>query len=75
MSQYTLYTMDNCPYCRAAKDLLERKKLSYREIRVPLDDDAQWDALEKRTGMKTMPQIFEDEKLIGGYDELRRYLK
>lgn len=71
MSSYTVYTMDNCPYCKAAKALLERKDLKYHEIRVPMSDDAQWDALEKRTGMKTMPQIFKDDQLVGGYTELK----
>jgi glutaredoxin len=35
-----------------------------------MDDEAQWEALEKRSGMKTMPQIFVGDRLIGGYTDL-----
>ncbi len=66
----TVYTMDHCPYCERAKALLTQKGVPYKEVRVPMDDDAQWDALEKRSGLKTMPQIFNGEALIGGYNDL-----
>lgn len=69
-AKVTVYTMDHCPYCERAKELLKRRGITYAEIRVPMDDDAQWDALEKKTGMKTMPQILNGEKLIGGYTDL-----
>jgi glutaredoxin 3 len=62
--------MDFCPYCERAKSLLKQRGVAYDEIRVPMDDDAQWDALEKKTGMKTMPQILHGERLIGGYNDL-----
>ena len=66
----TVYTMDYCPYCERAKALLQRKSIAFEEIRLSEDDDSAWDALEKRSGMKTMPQIFADDQLIGGYTEL-----
>jgi glutaredoxin len=37
---------------------------------VAEDDDAKWDELFARSGMKTMPQIFNGEDLIGGYSQL-----
>ena len=63
-----LYTTSNCPYCRAAKDLLGQKGIAYREIDVSEGDD--FDALVKKTGWKTVPQIFIDGTLIGGFKEL-----
>ncbi|MDR3608606.1 MAG: glutaredoxin domain-containing protein [Oligoflexia bacterium] len=69
-TQVTVYTMQNCPYCLRAKELLKRRDVAFKEVLVPMDDDAQWDALEKRSGMKTMPQIFAGDRLIGGYSEL-----
>lgn len=63
-----IYTTAYCPYCRAAKDLLKGKGIEFREIDV--SDDALFDALVKRTGWKTVPQIFFDDKLVGGYREL-----
>lgn len=70
MAKVTVYTMDFCPYCDRAKALLKQRGIDYQEVRVPMDDDAQWEALEKKTGMKTMPQILHGERLIGGYNDL-----
>lgn len=65
-----LYTMDFCPFCERAKALLKQRGVDFEEIRVAYEDDAMWDDLERRSGMKTMPQIFDGEKVIGGYNEL-----
>lgn len=69
-SDVVVYTMQYCPYCESAKRLLKQRGISYTETLVGDDDDAAWTALEKRSGMKTMPQIFKGERLIGGYQEL-----
>ena len=66
----TIYTMDHCPYCERAKKLMTERAVPYEEKRVPMDDDAQWDALEKKSGLKTMPQIFYGDRLIGGFNDL-----
>ena len=66
----TVYTMDYCPYCERAKALLKSKGIAYEEVRLGEDDDQAWDDLEKKSGMKTMPQIFAGESLIGGYTQL-----
>ncbi|MCM0607345.1 MAG: glutaredoxin 3 [Xanthomonadaceae bacterium] len=70
MSKVTVYTMDYCPYCVAAKNLLKQHNIPFDEIKFAEDDDASWDMLEKKSGMKTMPQIFNGDELIGGYNEL-----
>lgn len=70
MEKVTVYTMDYCPYCERAKALLKQRDVPYSEVRVPMDDEAQWDALEKKTGMKTMPQILHGDKVIGGFSDL-----
>jgi glutaredoxin 3 len=69
-AKVTVYTMDFCPFCERAKGLLKERGIAYEEINVPMSDEAQWDALEKKTGMKTMPQILHGEKLIGGFSDL-----
>ncbi len=69
-NKITVYTMEFCPFCVRAKDLLKQRGLHFEEILLSMDDDASWDALEKKTGMKTMPQILHGEKLIGGYNDL-----
>jgi len=64
----TIYTTNNCPYCHAAKNLLKGKGVKFEEIDV--SDDEEFDKLVDRTGFQTVPQIFVNEKLIGGYREL-----
>ncbi len=66
----TIFTKAFCPFCVLAKDLLKKRGIEYQEILVRDDDDAAWDRLYKISGMKTMPQIFHKDKLIGGYTEL-----
>jgi glutaredoxin 3 len=69
-AKVTVYTMEHCPFCLRAKDLLKRRGVDFKEILLPMDDDAQWDELEKKSGMKTMPQIFHGDRLIGGFQDL-----
>ena len=66
----TIYTTPACPFCHAAKDLLHSKGVSFREIDV--SDDAEFDALIRRTGWKTVPQIFIGDRMIGGFRELSK---
>ncbi len=63
-----VYTTPYCPYCDAAKRLLNKKGLSFEEIDVSDFEEKQ--ALKERTGWRTVPQIFINEKMIGGYQEL-----
>lgn len=65
-----VYTMHSCPYCQRAKALLQQRGIPFQEILLEEEDDASWEALEKKSGMKTMPQIFHGETLIGGYTQL-----
>lgn len=69
-SRVIVYTTEYCPFCMRAKDLLKRRGVDFREIPVSIDDEEKWDELEKKSGMKTMPQIFLDETLVGGFTEL-----
>jgi glutaredoxin 3 len=70
MAKVTVYTMESCPYCLRAKDLLKQRGIAFQEKLLPMDDDGAWEELEKKSGMKTMPQIFSGETLVGGYREL-----
>lgn len=69
-SNVTVYTMKYCPYCDSAKALLKQRGVPFEEIVLDTSDDTAWDELYKRSGMRTMPQIFAGERLIGGYSEL-----
>ncbi len=63
-----VYTTSSCPFCDAAKRLLNSKGLAFTEISV--NDPEQKAELKNRTGWRTVPQIFIDGKMIGGYQEL-----
>lgn len=65
-----IYTMEYCPYCIKAKQLLKQRGIPFQETLVPDDDDDQWQALYEKSKMRTMPQIFFGDQLIGGYTEL-----
>ena len=65
-----IYTTATCPYCVQAKNLLTQKNLSFKEIRVDLDPEKREEMLKRSEGRRTVPEIFIDGKLIGGYTEL-----
>ncbi len=69
-----IYTTQTCTYCNLAKNLLKEKKLQFKEINVENNLNILKDLI-KKTNHKTVPQIFINEKFIGGYTELREYLK
>lgn len=69
MSDIQVYTWSNCPYCVRAKDLLSRKGAKFEEINLDGRDDELL-KLRERTGQRTVPQIFIDGKLIGGFTDL-----
>ena len=69
MPKIVIYTKSNCPYCDRAKDLLSRKGAAFEEIYLD-DRPEEYATLKNRTGMMTVPQIFINESLIGGYSEL-----
>ena len=69
MPRVEVYTTATCPFCVRAKRLLEARRIPYEEIDVESDDERRAD-LVRRTGRRTVPQIFIDGRSIGGYDEL-----
>ncbi len=70
MKAITVYTQTICPYCTRAKNLLSGKGLAFKEINMDDLPDQEWDSLQKKTGHRTLPQIFIDEKFVGGFMEL-----
>jgi len=70
-----IYTTGYCPYCSAAKSLLEQSGMKYEEINVENDDALRAKMVQMSGGRETVPQIFIDGKSIGGSKELAEYLK
>lgn len=69
MPDIKVYSTRNCPFCVRAKALLTSKDLEYTEIHVDTDNERLHEMIE-RSGNRTVPQIFINDKSIGGYDEL-----
>ncbi len=70
MAKIEIYSSDHCPYCVKAKNLLDRKKIQYKEINVTNDDDARKKLVKIANGLRTVPQIFINDYHIGGCDDL-----
>lgn len=64
-----IYSTSHCPYCVRAKELLRRKGLSFTEILVD-DDDKKREEMIAKTNRYTVPQIFINERHVGGFDDL-----
>tara|TARA_Y100000590_G_scaffold467321_1_gene645815 strand:+ start:2761 stop:3015 length:255 start_codon:yes stop_codon:yes gene_type:complete len=71
MKEITIYTGPSCSFCDAAKRLLTRNGAVYKEINIAEVKGAMDEMIKKANGKRTIPQIFFDEKHIGGYDDIR----
>lgn len=68
-----IWSKNNCAYCTAAKQLLNKKEIEFEE-RVVGHEWTKEQLLEAVPTAKTVPQIFLDGELIGGYTELAKKL-
>ena len=69
MSKVQIYTTNWCPYCTAAKSLLDDKGVPYDEIDVT-EPDLRAEMMQRANGRRTVPQIFIGDKHVGGYDDM-----
>lgn len=69
MAKVVIYTKSNCPYCVRAKSLFDRKGVKYEEHFMDGTPEV-YEALKKRTGLMTVPQIFINDQLVGGFTDL-----
>ncbi len=65
-----VYSTRICPYCVRAKALLTKRDVPFEEIDVSDDPDTRAWLVTASGGRRTVPQIFVDDKPIGGSDEL-----
>jgi glutaredoxin 3 len=68
-AEIVIYSSEHCPYCVRAKQLLQQKGCTFKEIRVDLDP-AEKAIMMERSGRKTVPQIFINGQHVGGCDDL-----
>ena len=75
MKNIIMYTGPLCNFCEAAKRLFVRNNLKFKEIDISTKDGLREEMIQKSKGKRTIPQIFFDNKHVGGYVELRELEK
>jgi len=69
MKKIEIYTKDYCPFCHRAKDLLKVKGAVFTEYDVTTNAIKEKE-MRDRSGRTTVPEIFVDDELLGGCDDL-----
>ena len=71
MPQIVMYTIEYCPFCNAAKTLLDRKGIPYTNHDLSdLSDRELREKFRELSGRTTVPQIFIGDRHVGGYTDL-----
>lgn len=70
MAKIEIYTTRICPYCVAAKRLLDSKQAGFEEIDVTADPEERARMTARAGGLRTVPQIFINGDHIGGCTDL-----
>lgn len=71
MAKVTMYSTAVCPYCINAELLLTSKGVTdINKVRIDLQPELRNEMMQK-TGRRTVPQIYIDDRHIGGFDDLR----
>jgi glutaredoxin 3 len=68
MADVVMYTKPGCPYCAAAKEHYQKKKIAFEEINVIDNDAAQKKLLALSDGQRIVPVIVDKGKVIVGWD-------
>lgn len=74
MTRAIIWSKDYCPYCVNAKALLDSKGIVYEERNISQGEWTKEQLLEAVPDARTVPQVFMDGKLIGGYDKIQQHL-
>jgi glutaredoxin 3 len=67
--QIIMYTKSWCPYCERARALLKAKGVTYQEIDIESQPERR-EEMFRRTGRRTVPQIFIGDRHVGGSDDI-----
>lgn len=66
-----LYTVEWCPYCQAAKALLDELGVSYEDTDVDRQPEVRARVSAENGGYRTVPMIFIGDEFIGGFSDLK----
>jgi len=70
MARVEIYTRIFCGYCTRAKQLLAAKGVDFEEIDITMGGRKRIEMIDRAHGRMTVPQIFIDDRHVGGSDEL-----
>jgi glutaredoxin 3 len=70
MAEVVIYTRDFCYYSDAARDLLTRKGVAFKEINATGNRELRNEMIERANGGSTFPQVFIGAAHVGGCDDL-----
>jgi|TARA_R100000030_G_C3170406_1_gene103129 glutaredoxin len=74
MSKWVIYSKNQCPYCDKAKFALKNEP--FLEVKnISENPEFFTELMEKNPNARTMPQIYKDDQLIGGYDNLVTFME
>jgi glutaredoxin 3 len=65
-----MYSTGWCGYCQRARDLLKRKGVAFREIKIDEDPQQREVMMQRSNNRRTVPQIFIGDRHVGGFDDL-----
>jgi glutaredoxin 3 len=68
MRQVTVYSDEICTLCRSVENLLNVRDIPYEKVMVEEGSD-EYEKLVERSGMRSLPQVFVGNLLLGGYQE------
>ncbi|KAJ3119159.1 hypothetical protein HK100_000454 [Physocladia obscura] len=71
-NKIVVFSKSYCPYCKKAKDLLDSYGATYEQLELDMRDDGAdiQQYLAEKTGQRTVPNIFINQKQVGGCDDL-----
>ena len=70
---FKIYTKDNCGWCIKAKELLKENNISYKEYNI--DESVEHKMVLKALKLKTVPQVWNDDLHLGGYQQLENWFE
>ena len=70
MASVEIYTKSFCPYCARAKALLGTKGVAFEEYEISAGGEKRQEMIQRAGGRTTVPQIFIDDRHVGGSDDL-----
>jgi glutaredoxin 3 len=65
-----IYTWSRCPFCIRAKALLDKKNVEYSEYCIDGNEEAREQMAKRANGRRSLPQIFIEDRHIGGCDDI-----